>query len=85
MEAAGSSGTKYPVTDFRLPHQILLEFLGNQVAVTCNCLCKPSGKQKIKRHNSSKTYIEARVVFPADEAIAAYKRWHAERGLTVTC
>ena len=82
---AGSSAGRYPVTDFSLPHQILLEFRGNQIGVSCNCLIVPTSVQGIKDHNCAKVYIETRTIFPADEAIATYKRWHAERGLAVTC
>lgn len=63
--------------DPSLPHQIVLMVgtgrnNGNKLAVTCTC----TGPL---RH---RTVIEARTgPFPAAEALAAYRNWHAERGI----
>lgn len=62
--------------DLSLPHQIMLCATGRgQIAVTCNCLSR--------RHRSWYTVIEARHLFPAAEAVAAWRDWHEQRGITV--
>jgi hypothetical protein len=62
-----------PVFEDRgLPHQIVLTFTGkHEMAVSCTC---PEGYR-----------IEVRKgAFPARDAITAYARWHANRGIVIT-
>jgi hypothetical protein len=65
------------IADPGLPHQIILNFRRERdsaiqkIAVSCNCL----------KNTYSNEPIEARVVFPAREAVAVYRQWHADRGI----
>lgn len=62
-----------PRRDPSLPHQIIMYFVRGQVAMSCNCLCVRPG--------CCTEAIAARKVFPADEAIAAWRDWHAARSI----
>lgn len=69
------------LADLTLPHQIHLMHAqspfggGYQFAVSCNCTI----------HGPRSRYepIEARALFPAAEAVAAWRAWHSERGVIV--
>lgn len=68
--------------DPSLPHQIVIlarQNPGTKIAVTCNCL---NGHGHPGRGHPRQV-IEARENFPARDAITAYARWHANRGITV--
>jgi hypothetical protein len=67
------------VRDFlaALPHEIAMRSGSGTklIVVSCTCLAGPGGR--------CRDTIEARPVFPAAEAVAAWRAWHAERGVTV--
>lgn len=56
-----------------LAHQIRLRSRGHHIAVSCTCLCSRGGR--------SRQLIEMRKVFPATDALAAWRAWHQERGV----
>jgi hypothetical protein len=60
--------------DDSLPHQIRLSFSGHRIDVSCTCLQRPGGNGR------GRLQIEARSPFPAREAMAAYRSWHADHG-----
>ncbi len=72
-----------------VPHRILLTQVPdprpyrNGLAIAVSCPCGPvvvtSRGGGRKRHEP----IEIRTLFPAAEAIADWRAWHAERGVTV--
>lgn len=68
--------------DAGLDHQIIIlaPSRDTKIAVTCNCL---NGHGHVSRGHP-RQLIEARDVFPARDAITAYARWHANRGIVVT-
>lgn len=61
--------------DPALPHQIVLFLVASNTAVSCNCLHHPGLR--------GWTPIEARHVFPAADAKAAWRAWHEQQGVTV--
>jgi hypothetical protein len=69
-----------PQRDPSLPHQIIMYFLRGQVAVSCNCLCSRPGSGA---YNAGWRPIAAQTVFPAEEALAAWRGWHAEHAISV--
>ena len=72
ISAGDPLGYEPVLEDASLPHQITLRFTGrHEILVGCTCW---RGAR-----------IEARKgAFPARDAIAAYARWHANRGIVVT-
>jgi hypothetical protein len=64
-----------------MTHQMALSIVrrhGSQVIqVSCACLAVPRAGRP--RH----TVIASRYLFPAADAIAAWRAWHAERGVIV--
>jgi hypothetical protein len=52
---------------------------GHKVQVSCTCRRTPGRYGARPRH----LIIEARKVFPAADAIAVWRAWHKERGVTV--
>lgn len=67
--------------DASLPHQIVLYIHaqgrgGNKLGLSCTCL-------RWHGNGRGRWFIETRSgSFPAAEAIAAYRAWHADRGVT---
>ena len=49
---------------------------GNKITVSCTCLKRIPWKQP-------RGIIESRLVFPAAEAKAAWRDWHAAKGIEV--
>jgi hypothetical protein len=60
-------------------HQIRLNCLGRDLTVSCTCTASWPGHGGRARYEE----IEIRRVFPAAEAIAAWRAWHAEKGVAV--
>jgi hypothetical protein len=72
--------------DPALEHQIFLLVASaadrdHQITVSCNCLAPRKGPHSGR--GRPRGFIEARDVFPAAEAIAAYRAWHEQRGISV--
>jgi hypothetical protein len=66
------------IADPGLPHQIILNFDQSEIYVTCNCLRNNNfGAPGAHRY----ARIDQRMIFPAKEAIAVYRQWHASRGI----
>ena len=65
--------------DPSLPHQIVLGIgtgRHNSNTITVSCICTGPPRHRL--------VIEARTgTFPAAEALAAYRQWHAARGIEV--
>lgn len=64
-----------------VPHTIELlagarRYDGNKISVSCTCLARVPWQR-------GRGIIESRTLFPAAEAIAAWRAWHAERGVAV--
>lgn len=75
------------LADDSLPHQIRLiaDYSAGtaQLVVTCTCLGRQYGPGAGRGHER-RGVIEARpATFPAAEAIAAYRQWHAGHGEAV--
>jgi hypothetical protein len=60
-------------------HQIVLRQCGNDITLSCTCAVWRSGHGGRPRHE----VIEVRYSFPAGEAIAAWRAWHAAQGVIV--
>ncbi len=68
-----------------VPHQIRLSLLqgtyggGSKIALSCTCTARtgPHGARPRRE------VIEARTLFPAADVLAAWRAWHAERGVAV--
>jgi hypothetical protein len=60
-------------------HEFQLRVHGQQLMVTCACLLHHGRGPGHTRREP----IEMRRSFPAAEAIAAYRSWHASRGIEV--
>jgi len=61
--------------DPALPHQIVMFVFCNDTAMSCNCQRLPERKGWAP--------IETRHVFPAADAIASYRSWHARQRMAV--
>ena len=61
-------------------HEMVLRITnGNKFKLTCRCLATGTGKHRIRA-----APIEVRAwAFPAAEAIAAHRTWHAMRGIEI--
>jgi hypothetical protein len=59
-------------------HQIVLFHVSGQLAVSCTCLATTTSRTRPKCQP-----IEIRHVFLAADAVAAWRAWHAEHGVTV--
>ena len=59
-----------------LPHQIVLARSDGHCAVSCLCLGKPGNRRPHQ-------IIEERSSFTAAEAVAAYRDWHEQQGVSV--
>jgi hypothetical protein len=73
------------LADPSLPHQIVLLLpsvagLHSKIAVSCNCLAPAKGAGAGR--GRPRELIDARLEFPVADALAAYRSWHAERGMT---
>ena len=66
--------------DPAVPHQIVLRsngHRGHELILTCTC-------QRVPRDGrAGYRVIEQRSLFPAADAIAAWRDWHARRNITV--
>ena len=69
-----------PRRDPALPHQIVMYFLCGKIAMSCNCLCAHPGSGS---YNAGWRPIEARTVFPAEEALASWRSWHSDQNIPV--
>lgn len=58
-------------------HQIGFRLDGHRIAVTCACLRLP------RRGRPGYGLIDARPVFPAAEALAAWRAWHEQNGVAL--
>jgi len=66
------------LADPSLPHQVVLGTFSGAITVSCNCLAPRKGPQAGR--GCPRGIIESRAgAFPAAEAIAAWRAWHAER------
>ena len=73
------------ISELRPYHQVVLRLgpdpragrYGQAILLSCACRARNSGRKR------GYEPIEARTLFPAAEAIAAWRAWHAERGVTV--
>jgi hypothetical protein len=63
------------LADPTLPHQIVLNMTGSHIYVSCNCLATRQGSVM------SWQKIETRGRWTAQEALSAYRQWHADRGI----
>ena len=78
-----------------MTHQIQIRNRSGKLAVTCSCLIavvrtgdwqeyRIAGQVTERRTaRRRRGVIEARTLFPAADAIAAWRAWHADRGVTV--
>ena len=74
------------IADPATAHQIVLRthldprpYRGSRCAIMVSCTClvvRQPGRPAYQR-------IETRMAFPAAEAVAAWRAWHAERGVIV--
>ena len=72
--------------DATLEHQIFLTVASaadkdHQIAVSCNCLAPRKGPHA--GQGCPREFIEARDAFPAAEAMAAWRAWHAAKEVIV--
>ena len=72
--------------DATLEHQIFLTVASaadkdHQIAVSCNCLAPRKGPHAGR--GCPREFIEARDAFPAASAVAAWRAWHAAKGVIV--
>lgn len=74
-----------PLEDPSLPHQIVsLITTAHGLSVTCNCLRRPAGKGAGR--GSPRELIAFRGLgkpFPWPDAVAAWRAWHEQRGVSV--
>ena len=54
------------LADPRLPHQIVLRFVGGNIGVSCNCLVTHAVTME-------RTFLEIRSRWDADEALSVYR------------
>ena len=60
------------------PHQIVLTVHASYViVVSCTCLIRGG------RHGNGRQVIASRQLFPAQDAIAAWRTWHADRQIEI--
>lgn len=84
------------IEDPAAAHQIRIRKRGSSLSVSCTCLNACTGTWQSTywpgvtwanpawtgtRHHGE--VIETRALFPAADAIAAWRAWHAEKGVTV--
>jgi hypothetical protein len=74
------TGYRPVLEDPAAAHQIRLIAVtpGNLIAVLCTC--QLPGRT---RRDKPQAVIEARKVFPAADALAAWRAWHEDKGVTV--
>lgn len=58
-------------------HELVLRLVHHDIGLSCTCLAVPQAGRP------AWTFIDIRCRFPAAEAIAAYRAWHAARGVEV--
>jgi hypothetical protein len=67
------------ITDPDLSHQIVINlYAGSGIYISCNCLAK-------KNFNGSLTHkpIAVRSLWTAEDALKAYRNWHAANGVAL--